>query len=176
MNSNRHLITLFLVLPCIISGCASSSTAPNETTILTEFMNEPRVRDYDYQPNRDFMASTSSVIDGSIMVTNDETTSYRIELTNGDASPLVYGITNGNVVEIGSTNELGNYLIEQTRDGYTIIYSFLDDITVQEGDAIIQDTYFARMGRSNQTTGNDKVGLTIIDPDGYTILLTDYYQ
>ena len=176
MKRNRVLLPLLMVLPCVLVGCASTPSSDIDTSVLTNLPVNSTQREYDYQPNQVFMESTTAVVDGPTIVCNDETIDHRIDLTNGDASPLVYGITTGNVVEIGQTSELGNYLIQQTRDGYTIIYSFLDDITIQEGDVIIQDTYFAKMGKSDDTTGNAKVGLTIIDPDGYTIPLTSYYE
>ena len=175
MKKNRLycLFTTVFFISCI--GC-SSNTSDSTTAYLDDLLSNAQYRDYTYQPHQDFLDQTSEVVDGSIIVTNDETTYKRVDLTNGDASENVYGIIDGNVREIGHTKDLGNYLIQETRDGYTIIYSFLDDLTIDEDGVINQNIAFAQMGSSDTSTGRNKVGLTIIDPQGYLVALTNHYQ
>ena len=175
MKTQRITYLLIITMVCLSIGC-TSNTSKSTTAYLDDLLTDAQYRDYSYAPYQDFLDQTSAVVDGSIIVTNDETTYKRVDLTNGDASENVYGIIDGNVREIGHTKDLGNYLIQETRDGYTIIYSFLDDLTIDEDGVINQNIAFAKMGSSDTSTGRNKVGLTIIDPQGYLVALTNHYQ
>ena len=124
MKRNRVLLPLLMVLPSFLVGCASTPSSDNDTSVLTNLLVNSTQREYDYQPNQAFMESTTAVVDGPTIVCNDETIDHRIDLTNGDASPLVYGITTGNVVEIGQTSVLGNYLTTNTRWLYHHLFLF----------------------------------------------------
>ena len=175
MKTQRITYLFIITMVCLSIGC-TSNTSKSTTAYLDDLLTDAQYRDYTYQPHQAFLDQTSAVVDGSIIVTNDETTYKRVDLTNGDASENVYGIIDGNVREIGHTKDLGNYLIQETRDGYTIIYSFLDDLTIDEDGVINQNISFAQMGSSDTSTGRNKVGLTIIDPQGYLVALTNHYQ
>ena len=175
MGKTKHfIIVICLVMVGSLVGL-TTLTARSDDSLYATLVSDITMRGYDYQPDTVFLESTVKPIDGSINVCNDETKSYRIDLTNDD-DHHVYGMTNGNVVEIGSDETIGNYVIETTRDGYTIIYSFLDEIYVQVNDTITMDTYFATMGTSGQATGEPKVGITLIDPEGYYVPLSNYFE
>ena len=64
--------------------------------------------------------------------------------------------------------EYGNYLLISHGDGYRTVYANIENIAVNEGDYVLQNTKIGEVGKSNNTS-NDYVFKFLIFKDETTL-------
>lgn len=81
----------------------------------------------------------------------------------------------GIVTEIGSNEEIGNYVVMALGDGYTITYGQLEDVTAEKGDTVNAGDVFAKTASPTKyyTVEGDNLYLEM-EKDGVPVDPLDY--
>lgn len=71
----------------------------------------------------------------------------------GEQGDAVFAIVEGVITAVGFDSELGNYIVLKVTDKLEVKYGHLDDILVEEGQAVSQGDNIAALGKTGMATG-----------------------